>query len=265
MEKDGVFPVKPSEPKPELPPAGRWLQALCAFDVEDRPSAPPWRSRASTTSSDPTRGTAARPSARGVAPASASDRISTTRSSSAETTRRPLPDRGEARRRAASPSRTQVFDSFSDTDPRPQDHRQGPPFDLPAAEAGVRRSRTAEAAPERGPGGLGRQACRRDAVHGVRVRAGRRTWASCWTRARFRSRTSKRIADDTLAGLEHLHANGVSTETSSRRTCCGPTRASGSSTSTSPCTRTTRSAPGRNSPATSHRTSSSARRSRPRG
>jgi serine/threonine protein kinase len=39
MEKDGIFPVKPSELKPELPPAlNEWLQALCAFDVEDRPN-----------------------------------------------------------------------------------------------------------------------------------------------------------------------------------------------------------------------------------
>ena len=37
MEKDGVFPVKPSELKPELPAGlNEWLQALCAFDVEDR-------------------------------------------------------------------------------------------------------------------------------------------------------------------------------------------------------------------------------------
>ena len=39
MEKDGVFPVKPSELKPELPAAlNDWLQTLCAFDVEDRPN-----------------------------------------------------------------------------------------------------------------------------------------------------------------------------------------------------------------------------------
>jgi len=39
MEKDGVFPVKPSEQKPELPAdLDGWLQALCSFDVEDRPS-----------------------------------------------------------------------------------------------------------------------------------------------------------------------------------------------------------------------------------
>lgn len=39
MEKDGVFPVKPSDLKPEMPPGlNDWLQALCAFDVEDRPS-----------------------------------------------------------------------------------------------------------------------------------------------------------------------------------------------------------------------------------
>ena len=39
MDKDGVFPVKPSEQKPELPAEfDEWLQALCAFDVEDRPS-----------------------------------------------------------------------------------------------------------------------------------------------------------------------------------------------------------------------------------
>ena len=39
MEKDGVFPVKPSEQKPELPAEfDGWLQGLCSFDVEDRPS-----------------------------------------------------------------------------------------------------------------------------------------------------------------------------------------------------------------------------------
>jgi serine/threonine protein kinase len=39
MEKDGVFPVKPSDLKPELPAAlNEWLQGLCAFDVEDRPN-----------------------------------------------------------------------------------------------------------------------------------------------------------------------------------------------------------------------------------
>src|SRR5262245_20288296 len=39
MNKDGIFPVKPSEQKPELPAAlDGWLQTLCAFDVEDRPS-----------------------------------------------------------------------------------------------------------------------------------------------------------------------------------------------------------------------------------
>ncbi len=39
MDKDGIFPVKPSELKPDLP-AGfdDWLQSLCAFDVEDRPA-----------------------------------------------------------------------------------------------------------------------------------------------------------------------------------------------------------------------------------
>ena len=39
MEKDGVFPVKPSEQKPELPAElDGWLQGLCSFDAEDRPS-----------------------------------------------------------------------------------------------------------------------------------------------------------------------------------------------------------------------------------
>jgi serine/threonine protein kinase len=39
MEKDGLFPVKPSDLKPELPPElNGWLQSLCAFDVEDRPA-----------------------------------------------------------------------------------------------------------------------------------------------------------------------------------------------------------------------------------
>ena len=39
MDRDGVFPVKPSEQQPELPPAfDEWLQGLCAFDAEDRPS-----------------------------------------------------------------------------------------------------------------------------------------------------------------------------------------------------------------------------------
>lgn len=39
MEKDGVFPIKPSELKPELPVGlNDWLQALCAFDIEDRPN-----------------------------------------------------------------------------------------------------------------------------------------------------------------------------------------------------------------------------------
>ncbi|HSP14490.1 MAG TPA: protein kinase [Thermoanaerobaculia bacterium] len=39
LEKDGVFAVKPSEAKPDLA-AGldQWLQSLCAFDVEDRPT-----------------------------------------------------------------------------------------------------------------------------------------------------------------------------------------------------------------------------------
>jgi serine/threonine protein kinase len=39
MNKDGVFPVKPTELKPELA-AGLddWLQRLCAFDAEDRPT-----------------------------------------------------------------------------------------------------------------------------------------------------------------------------------------------------------------------------------
>ena len=39
MNKDGVFPVKPSELKPDLPASfDDWLQGLCAFDVEDRPA-----------------------------------------------------------------------------------------------------------------------------------------------------------------------------------------------------------------------------------
>ena len=39
MDKDAVFPVKPSELKPELPVAlDEWLQRLCAFDVENRPA-----------------------------------------------------------------------------------------------------------------------------------------------------------------------------------------------------------------------------------
>ena len=39
MDKDAVFPVKPSALKPELKPEfDVWLQALCAFDAEDRPA-----------------------------------------------------------------------------------------------------------------------------------------------------------------------------------------------------------------------------------
>ena len=39
MDKDAIFPVKPSELKPELKPEfDEWLQGLCAFDVEDRPA-----------------------------------------------------------------------------------------------------------------------------------------------------------------------------------------------------------------------------------
>ncbi len=39
MEKDGVFPVKPSELKPELDARiDDWLQRLCAFDAEERPT-----------------------------------------------------------------------------------------------------------------------------------------------------------------------------------------------------------------------------------
>ena len=39
MNKDAVFPVKPSALKPDLPAAfDVWLQSLCAFDVEDRPA-----------------------------------------------------------------------------------------------------------------------------------------------------------------------------------------------------------------------------------
>ena len=39
MNKDAVFPVKPSELKPDLPGAfDEWLQSLCAFDIEDRPA-----------------------------------------------------------------------------------------------------------------------------------------------------------------------------------------------------------------------------------
>ncbi len=38
MDKDAIFPVKPSTLKPELKPEfDAWLQALCAFDAEDRP------------------------------------------------------------------------------------------------------------------------------------------------------------------------------------------------------------------------------------
>ena len=39
MDKDAIFPVKPSELKPELRVEfDEWLQALCAFDAEDRPA-----------------------------------------------------------------------------------------------------------------------------------------------------------------------------------------------------------------------------------
>lgn len=39
MDKDGIFPVKPSDLSPELPAGlNDWLQVLCAFDVEDRPT-----------------------------------------------------------------------------------------------------------------------------------------------------------------------------------------------------------------------------------
>ena len=39
MDKDAIFPVKPSELKPELPVEfDEWLQSLCAFDAEDRPA-----------------------------------------------------------------------------------------------------------------------------------------------------------------------------------------------------------------------------------
>ena len=40
MDKDAIFPVKPSELKPELRVEfDEWLQSLCAFDAEDRPAA----------------------------------------------------------------------------------------------------------------------------------------------------------------------------------------------------------------------------------
>ena len=40
MDKDAIFPVKPSKLKPELKPEfDEWLQGLCKFDAEDRPSA----------------------------------------------------------------------------------------------------------------------------------------------------------------------------------------------------------------------------------
>src|SRR5207245_6038497 len=47
MEKDGRFPVAPSQLKPELPSGlDEWLQTLCAFDSEDRlPSAAVARDR----------------------------------------------------------------------------------------------------------------------------------------------------------------------------------------------------------------------------
>lgn len=39
MEKDGLFPVKPSQQRPDLPQQlDDWLQELCRFDAEDRPS-----------------------------------------------------------------------------------------------------------------------------------------------------------------------------------------------------------------------------------
>jgi len=39
MDKDAIFPVKPSALKPELKPEfDGWLQALCAFDAEERPA-----------------------------------------------------------------------------------------------------------------------------------------------------------------------------------------------------------------------------------
>ena len=39
MDKDAIFPVKPSELKPELRVEfDEWLQGLCAFDAEDRPA-----------------------------------------------------------------------------------------------------------------------------------------------------------------------------------------------------------------------------------
>lgn len=39
MDKDAIFPVKPSELKQELKQEfDAWLQALCAFDIEDRPA-----------------------------------------------------------------------------------------------------------------------------------------------------------------------------------------------------------------------------------
>jgi serine/threonine protein kinase len=39
MDNDGIFPIKPSDLNPELPAGlNDWLQVLCAFDVEDRPT-----------------------------------------------------------------------------------------------------------------------------------------------------------------------------------------------------------------------------------
>ena len=175
MDKDAIFPVKPSELKPELPVEfDEWLQSLCAFDAEDRPAA------AAIALADFNRIVGPDPREAGSVKA---------QEGSAPVAARPEIDYATLERGDDLANRFRieeklgqggfavvyrVFDSFSRHQPRPQAHRQGSSLHVRAPQAGVQHPGAASAASERGARGMGGQASERHAVHGVRVCPGDR-------------------------------------------------------------------------------------------
>ena len=140
MDKGGVFPVRPSEQKPKLP-AGidEWLQGLCAFDVEDRPSAAAVALARFNDVVGPDPHAAGR--AEGVGGGGGGHRAHgrTARGglhgpAMGRRPRQPLPHRGEARPghiRGGLPRVRFVLQH----QPRAQDHRQEPPLDVRTPQA----------------------------------------------------------------------------------------------------------------------------------
>lgn len=208
IEKDGVFPVKPSDLKPELPSdLNDWLQALCAFDVEDRPSSAAVALSRFNDIVGPDPREAAKPKKEAVAPTSARPEIDYQ-----------VLERGnevagrfrieEKLGSGAFAVAYKVFDSFSDTtrvlkiivkDRRSTFQRLKQEYrvlERLKPHPNVVRVVWADKLPDETPFIVF------EYVPGTGV-------GELLDAGALSLEDIKRIADDTLAGLEHLHASGV--------------------------------------------------------